>query len=195
MSYILAMRPTSRTTLYFLFIEYFLYCHPICRGKYMSKIDKLIYNKQFATFSQDKKHRFSLFRCWDIVRPCAMVIGLNPSTANDEEDDRTIGFVTRILNNNNYGGLFMVNLYTMITPYPKDLVRDDNREHAIKIWQVSMEYCTDAVFAWGRFKIHDGRDEQAKIMYPNALCFGHLMHGEPHHPMYLPNNTKLIRYR
>lgn len=155
---------------------------------------KIEYINSFATFSEDKTKRFVLHRQWNKEKPCAMVIGLNPSTADDKEDDPTIGFVTRILNHNGYGGLFMTNLYTMITPYPNDLIKDDNWEHAIEIWKASMNYCKDVVFAWGRFKIHDGRDETAKRMYRNALCFGKLKNGSPRHPMYLLESTILKAY-
>lgn len=151
------------------------------------------YIKSFATFSEDKKHRFVLCRQWS-EKPCAMVIGLNPSTADDKDDDPTIGFVTRILDHNGYGGLFMVNLFTMITPYPKELILDEDHEKAISIWRGADIYSDVVIFAWGRFKIPYGRDETAKRMFKDALCFGHLKNGEPRHPMYLKNNTVLVNY-
>lgn len=154
---------------------------------------ELNYISSYATFSQDHKHRLVLHRQWDKAKPCAMVIGLNPSNADEKEDDPTIGFVTRILNNNGYGGLFMVNLFTMITPHPEELIIDDDLEKAISVWNTAVGFCKDVVFAWGRFETY-GRNETAKRMFKGALCFDHLKNGEPRHPMYLKSNTVLKKY-
>lgn len=140
------------------------------------------YIQSFATFSQDRKHRVMLHRLWDQQRPCATVIGLNPSNANEKDDDPTIGFVTRVLNFNGYGGLFMVNLFTMITPHPKDLVLDMKLLNAVSVWRTASMSCKDVVFAWGNFKTL-GRNQTAKREFPKALCFDILKSGEPRHPM------------
>lgn len=152
------------------------------------------YLECYATFSEDKTKRFVLFRQWDKSKPVATIIGLNPSTADDKDDDPTIGFVYRVLNNNGYGGFFMTNLFTMITPHPKELLKDDNFEHATEIWRACELYSKDVIFAWGRFPVM-GRDLAAERMFKNALCFGHLKDGKPRHPMYLKAETKLIPFR
>jgi hypothetical protein len=150
------------------------------------------YTENFATFSQDGKHRFLLFRRWD-DRPGATVIGLNPSTANGDRDDPTIGTIKRILNFNGYGYFFMVNLFTMITPYPKELIHDNNFEKSIELWRESAFNSNEVIFAWGNFKTL-GRNEIAKKLFPKALCFNHLKNGEPRHPMYLKDQTCLQTY-
>lgn len=43
-----------------------------------------------ATFSSDQKHRYSLERVWDVMRPSVVFIGFNPSTADAFLDDPTI---------------------------------------------------------------------------------------------------------
>lgn len=47
-----------------------------------------------ATFSPDRLHRYTLWREWGGLTPTgkgfAMIIGLNPSTADETEDDPTI---------------------------------------------------------------------------------------------------------
>lgn len=151
------------------------------------------YEKSFATFSEDNKNRYSLFRQWDSSLKVAMVIGLNPSNANGEEDDPTIGFLYRVLKHNGYGGFFMMNLFTMITPKPSELVIDYNWRHAKELWEVTAPFCQDVVFAWGAFKTQ-GREKTAIDLFPQALCFGKLKKGQPRHPMYLKNETQLIKY-
>lgn len=47
-------------------------------------------DKDGAIFSDDRKYRFALFRMWDLKAPNVMFIGLNPSTANEHDNDPTI---------------------------------------------------------------------------------------------------------
>ena len=43
-----------------------------------------------AKLSDDKLYRYSLWRIWDDKKPYVLFIGLNPSTADETEDDPTI---------------------------------------------------------------------------------------------------------
>lgn len=49
------------------------------------------------------------------------VIGLNPSTADDQKPDQTIKKVMGFANRNGYDGFVMLNLYPKRTPYPNHL--------------------------------------------------------------------------
>ena len=44
--------------------------------------------KTDAKFSVCRKYRYALWRNWDDSKPFAMIIGLNPSTADENENDR-----------------------------------------------------------------------------------------------------------
>jgi hypothetical protein len=46
--------------------------------------------KTDAKFSACRKYRYALWRTWDESKPSAMIIGLNPSTADENENDPTI---------------------------------------------------------------------------------------------------------
>ena len=50
---------------------------------------------RYAYFSPDRKYRYQLTRIWHQHLPLAMCIGLNPSTANEAEDDPTISLLYR----------------------------------------------------------------------------------------------------
>jgi hypothetical protein len=65
-------------------------------------------------FSTDRKYRYALWRKWDAINPLAMFIGLNPSTANEDGDDRTIERITAIVTNWGYGGFYMMNLFAIV---------------------------------------------------------------------------------
>jgi hypothetical protein len=60
-------------------------------------------------FSDCKKYRFALERIWNETLPKIMYIGINPSTANTNEDDNTIVKMVYIAQNNGYGGIFVLN--------------------------------------------------------------------------------------
>lgn len=50
-----------------------------------------------------------------------IVIGINPSTANDKDSDRTINRVIGFAEGNGFDSFVMLNLYPQRTPFPDDL--------------------------------------------------------------------------
>ena len=46
---------------------------------------------KYAVFSDCKQYRYSIARTWDETKPYAVFIGLNPSYADAEQDDPTLG--------------------------------------------------------------------------------------------------------
>ena len=65
--------------------------------------------KTDAKLSSCRKYRFALWRTWDDSKPYAIIIGLNPSTADKVENDPAI---IRCINFAMSGG--MVVLWNMI---------------------------------------------------------------------------------
>ena len=43
-----------------------------------------------AILSEDRKYRYILWRIWDQSKPMVLFIALNPSTADETHDDRTV---------------------------------------------------------------------------------------------------------
>ena len=74
-----------------------------------------------AKISNDRQERFSLSRIWDLNKPKILFIMLNPSYADDEFDDPTIRRLIFFSKKFKYGGFYVANLFTQITPYPKFL--------------------------------------------------------------------------
>lgn len=150
-----------------------------------------------ANFSDDRKYRYSLWRIWDRSKPLVMFIGLNPSTANEQDSDPTITKVGKICKANGYGGFYMMNCWAYVTAYPKELMHNPMSDE----WNNNMltliaGKCKDVVFAWGDFKIvrDKYRDRQLGIMFPNALCLKINKSGSPKHPLYCKDDTKLIPF-
>ena len=128
--------------------------------------------------------------------PKAMCIGLNPSTANEVDNDPTISRLVSLLRNNGYGGFIMTNLFALVSPYPEDLrscpdpIKDNDK------WMYdARSKCDDVIFCWGNFKQAEYRSKVMKSRYSEALCFGVNSNGSPKHPLYLKQDTSIQRYR
>jgi len=148
-----------------------------------------------ALFSENRKYRYCLWRIWDESLPKIMFIGLNPSTANEEQDDPTIRRVVRFASDWGYGGVYMLNLFTYVTAYPKELLKCDNplmlADHYLQLYAKKVERI---VFAWGSFTESADRAKQVKTMFPIAFCLGQNSNGSPKHPLYLLGSTELIYF-
>lgn len=149
-----------------------------------------------ANFSECGKYRFWLSRLWaESEQPKhLMLIGLNPSTADAENDDPTIRRIITLAKNNGYGGIMMTNLFAQITPYPDELDYDIiHEERNYKVLEFISSLCMAACFCWGNFDVR-GKGADMVKMFPDSLCFGKNKNGSPKHPLYLKGETKLIKY-
>ena len=146
-----------------------------------------------AEFSIDKKERYSLNREWDESKNKILYIMLNPSLADDKNDDPTIRRLINFTKKFNSGGFLVGNIFTTITPNPKELdkskgMSDKNFEELIKL----INKVDQIVYAWGS-SIEE--PQLLKKLVLNPKCFGKNLNGTPKHPLYLPKNSKLITYR
>jgi len=150
--------------------------------------------KKSAVFSTCNQYRYSLSRVWDIKRKPALFIGLNPSTADETEDDPTIRRLIKFAKLYGYGGFYVGNLFSYITPYPselldKDLMFSKKNIHEIKKMTGLIK---DVVYGWGNsFE----EPEWLKQIISNPKCFGKNKNKTPKHPLYLSYNHKLVNYR
>lgn len=81
--------------------------------------------KKTAVISEDGKHRYKLSREWDASLPKVLFIMLNPSTADAENDDPTIRRCIGFAKAWGYGGIWVGNLFSYRTAYPKELKGHD----------------------------------------------------------------------
>ena len=138
-----------------------------------------------AEFSIDKKERYSLKREWDKSKNKILYIMLNPSLADDKNDDPTIRRLVSFTKKYNYGGFLVGNIFTTITPNPKEIdkskgISDKNFEKLLKL----INKVDQIVYAWG-----DNIEEPQllKELVLNPKCFGKNLNGSPKHPLYLPS--------
>ncbi|WP_434089542.1 DUF1643 domain-containing protein [Neopusillimonas aromaticivorans] len=141
-----------------------------------------------AAFSPCRTYRYSLWRRWgDESLGYVMFIGLNPSTADEVDDDPTIRRCIGYARDWGYGGLVMTNLFAYRATNPADMravaepVGPDNDQHLLN-------FARDAkivVAAWGNNGAHLGRDKSVSNLIPSLHVLKVTAAGQPGHPLYL----------
>lgn len=145
-----------------------------------------LFNLNGAEFSECGKYRYLLWRKWDESKPMVMFIGLNPSTANATKDDPTIRKVKGFAQRWGFGGVYMVNLFGIISSNPKVIIQSkDPIGEVTDHWMgIAAGRCHTVVFAWGVFKAAHtmGRAKAIIARYPDAICLRKTKDGHPEHP-------------
>ncbi len=148
-----------------------------------------------AEFSRDRVYRYRLWRRWT-DGPCLMVIGLNPSTADETNDDptvrRCIGYARRW----GFAGLRMLNLFALRSTDPRGLYRADDPLGPRNVASIRREsqatIAADGavLVAWGNHGQLGNHARRIRDMLARsgvaAACLGLTKIGEPKHPLYLP---------
>ena len=146
-----------------------------------------------ARFSNDKKHRYKLSRHWDLNKPQILYIMLNPSIGNESIDDPTIRRLLSFTKKFDYGGFFVGNLFTYITPNPKTLDTSIGLTNKnLNVLTNLVSKADEVVYAWGN-SIEE--PNELKKLISNPMCFGKNLNGTPKHPLYLPSSSRLESYR
>lgn len=128
------------------------------------------------------------------------VIGLNPSTANETDNDPTVTRCIGFAHREGCGGLMLLNLFAYRATSPKalktvqDPVGPDNNESILSICHNQDR----VIVAWGNHGQYCGRDRiiynKLKVYPAQLKCFGLTNQGQPRHPLYLRKNTPLIPF-
>lgn len=74
-----------------------------------------------AQLSDCGTYRYRLSRHWDVTRAALVYVMLNPSTADAEVDDQTIKRCMHYARREEFGGIEVLNLYALRSPYPAAL--------------------------------------------------------------------------
>jgi hypothetical protein len=157
----------------------------------------LLYGSATATFDSARVYRYQLTRIWDELRPSAVWIMLNPSTADAEADDPTIRRCAGFTKAWGLGGLVVVNLFALRATDPRllrrhpDPVGPRNDEFITEIvWPDSLVVC-----AWGANRVADERSVDVlgilSARGAQPKCLGKTRDGYPRHPLYVRGSTEL----
>jgi len=152
--------------------------------------------KKDAILSNDRIYRYVLNRTWDDAKPKAMFVGLNPSTADETEDDPTIRRCIGFAQSWGYGGLIMTNLFTFRATKPKvmkqahDPIGSDNDK-----WLKQSACEADLIIAaWGNDGAYLNRVLDVLAILPTTHCINKNKDGSPSHPLFLKSNLTPINF-
>jgi hypothetical protein len=152
-----------------------------------------------AIFSSCKKHRLQLWREWDSNLPKVLFIMLNPSTADDQQDDPTLRRCKDFAKQWGYGGLYVGNLYSLRAVDPKTLLKvskfnhRDNYKHLVSM----VQQCQLVVCAWGNYPIIKKLGITLNVfnhLEQKLYCIALSKTGTPKHPLYLKNSLTPIPF-
>jgi len=150
-----------------------------------------------AIFSEDRKYRYALWRVWNLLRPVLLLIGLNPSDANELKNDPTITRGVVRADRAGFGGLLMANLYGYVSTDPKALLENYNTvgeltDHYLKqmIAISGRQLC-----GWGSFPPVVQRAPTVLTMIKEPYCLGINADGQPKHPLYISYDTPMMKYK
>ena len=151
-----------------------------------------------AALSECRKYRYSLSRIWDTSKPYALFMGLNPSTADEINNDNTISTEIRYSKSWGYGGLLKGNLFALRAREPEDMKKAvepigvDNDRYIIDL----AKKAEIIILAWGNNGAYLNRSKNViKMLPPGKLYYLKINKtGEPHHSLYLSADLKPIKY-
>lgn len=150
-----------------------------------------------AFFSKCYKYRYGLTRIWDDEKDFALFIGLNPSTADEINDDPTIRRCVNYARDWGYGGLYMANLFAYRATNPDEMkaAQDPIGPENDRVIKEASEKTAIVIAAWGVHGGHMDRDQQVLELLSDVYCLGCTDGGYPKHPLYLKKDQKPIKYR
>ena len=142
-----------------------------------------------ASLSKDRRYRYVLWRVWSEGDGYVCFIGLNPSTADENQNDPTIRRCIGFAKEWGFGGMYMLNLFAFRATRVCDLKKADDSIGPENNQFLSM-YIDSAgsnIACWGTNGLYKKRGQYIMDRYgDNLQCFGLTKNGQPKHPLYLP---------
>lgn len=165
--------------------------------------------RSWATLSECGRYRYALGRTWDQKgerEAILSIVMLNPSTADHAVDDPTIRRCIHFAKQEGCGGLLVRNLFAWRATDPKEL-RSASDPIGSQNWEAmrfasKFEICVAAWGAMGSKRLRKARQTQlpeademvdhVKRLIRPLHVFGLTKHGQPRHPLYLPNAARAV---
>lgn len=161
-----------------------------------------IEEKRTAVFSPCRKWRYHLQHVWDDNQPNLLWLMLNPSTADETQNDPTVERCEQRARMWGYGGVEIYNIFGFRATDPNNMkaygdpVGPDNDKWITKFALKSQQ--TLAIAGWGNHGSHNKRNEEIiKIITQNngrvkALKIN--ASGDPKHPLYVGYAQKPVLF-
>lgn len=160
----------------------------IIRGQWVSE----------ACFSDDMLYRYALRRRWEIELPKICFVMLNPSTADEIQDDPSVRRCIAYAKRWGFGSLTVANIFAWRSTDPKVLrtVEDPVGPENDAAIMAAVEDSDLTVMAWGNHGLYLQRGERVFKMLENAGRDAYALTltsaWEPAHPLYLSGSLEPI---
>lgn len=164
-----------------------------------------------AAFSPDRRYRYLLTREIEPDSECPTLsagvtfIALNPSTADEVDDDPTIRRMIRFASRWGSTRLHVVNLSPLVATHSRDLEATGPEPEDVALRNIqhvaSVTRCGELVVAaWGKPGALEGRDERMLGFLRESgvgvvHCLAENVDGSPRHPLYMRSETEPRIYR
>ena len=152
------------------------------------------FSKSGAVFSDRRKYRYALWRMWDEKKPLGMIIGLNPSTADETGNDPTITRCISFARSWGYGAVCVTNLFGFRATAPSQLKAYHDpigKENDAWVHEMAKEAAI-TVAAWGNHGKFLNRSLEIMPSLDQLHCIKMNKSGEPAHPLYLKSELKPV---
>lgn len=157
-----------------------------------------------AVFSPCRKYRYELTRelggMFGEDAPL-VVIGLNPSTADEQKDDPTIRRCKKLAERLGCARLVMLNLFAYRATKPEAMMAENDpvgTDADVFLAKWAKTAGVTLLAAWGNHGAHKGRAAQVVKLLGEAgakvHCLRYNADGSPQHPLYVPGNESLKPY-
>ena len=155
-----------------------------------------------AVISPCGLYRYWLERTWSDEPPLPIIM-LNPSTADADIDDRTIGRCVALARRAERGGIVVCNLYALRSTDPKNLrkaedpIGPENNGYLQDLADMAARTGVPIVCAWG---VHASQDRSTYALmlirsrHATAVCLSLTKHGNPGHPLYLRGDLPFLPF-
>lgn len=155
--------------------------------------------------NSDNSCRFALGT--EGIKPL-IVIGINPSTANDKDSDRTINRVVGFAEGNGFDSFVMLNLYPQRTPFPNEL----HEKKDIGISNMNLKIISEILEKYDNPTILAAWSEKIEVRAYLNICLKEIFEvirkhnvnwiklgeftktGHPRHPLYASYNLALTNF-
>lgn len=149
-----------------------------------------------AKLSHCRQYRYDLWRRWG-EGPYCMFVGLNPSTADESNDDPTIRRCVGFAQSWGFGALCMTNLFAFRATKPSEMMASIDPvgpENDLTLLTLASGAGL-VVAAWGAHGAFQNRDQEVRAALPALSYLRLTKHGHPGHPLYLPANLIPVPWR
>lgn len=163
-------------------------------------LDPLVVKR--TRFSADRSHRFTLFRYWGDPDDYLVVVGMNPSGADEAAGDRTVNRCCRFAEAWGFGALYMLNAMSIRLTKSTRLREASavNLPENDKWIRRIAASGSKVLVAWGNPADGFQRAQAVEAILRsvcrrrNVVCFGKNRNGSPVHPLYQRSDAALVPF-